>query len=270
MKKSFWKVIVLTAIFFVILNYAWSLLNADNQNTSNIANYKTNEIDIMSHVWVAMTTNIWTRYKQKSSTPVNVYKDVVDVGYVISNQNIAQDSIITNHMVFLQEYLNIVQTDVKSLLSSTNDRSFALKSFLAQLNFRLKQWQINLNNLNLQKQDLSKHLSEVNWKIEILKNKIGYDFSNFNNDQTLQNIDNFLDLKSQYDSIRTYIIFIDKLAWNYQSLNTYNQKVIKVLDTNQDILIKNAYLVLPNSWSNLLDSLDLIYTESEWNSLNKN
>lgn len=273
MNKTFPKIIVLTSIFFVIINYFWYLINADDetktQKSSNIDTFKSQEIETISNVWVAISTNLWTRFKQKSDTPVTAYKDVVDIWYIIANENIAQDAIITNHMTYLNEYLNILQSDIKWIISTSTDRAFALNAFLAQLNYRLTQAKLNVNVLNLQKNDLLNYLNDSNNNIDTIKNKISWDFANFNNKATLDNIEEFLKLKQENTSVRTYIIFIDRILWNYQILNNYNTKLLWVLNKNKDIIIKNSYIVLPNSWGEILQDLNVLYSEKEWNSLNK-
>jgi hypothetical protein len=41
-------------------------------------------------------------------------------------------------MIILNEYLNVLKTDVKSLLSASNDRSATLNAFIDQLEYRYK------------------------------------------------------------------------------------------------------------------------------------
>jgi hypothetical protein len=41
-------------------------------------------------------------------------------------------------MIVLNEYLNILKTDIKGLLDSSNDRSSTLNAFIDQLEYRYK------------------------------------------------------------------------------------------------------------------------------------
>lgn len=113
-----------------------------------------------------------TRYKQIKETPVVTYKDVIDVGYVLGNENIAKDALITGHMLFLNEYFQVLKTDIKSLLSQSNDRSFALDSFIAQLEYRYRTASSNMQILTNQKQELIKAYESSSKEIENLKTKI--------------------------------------------------------------------------------------------------
>lgn len=268
--QVFIKIIMLTGIFFVLINYFWYFLNASespNKSTnSNKEKFTSKDIDIIGNVWVAITTNIWTRYKQIQETPINTYKDIVEVWYILWNQNKAKDSLITANMVFLNEYFNILKTDIRSLLSSSNDREFALNSFIAQLEYRYKVGTENITKLISQRNELEKAFETSNNEIENLKSKIWDDFSNFNNSQTLKNIDNFLEIKKENTNVSTYIVFVNKFINYYSILNNYNKKVLDTLINNKEILVKNTQVVIPDTGWELLKQLKLLYTEEEWKS----
>ncbi len=264
------KIIMLTWIFFVLINYFWYFLNASgtpNKSTnSNKEKFTSKDIEIIGNVWVAIATNIWTRYKQTTETPVNAYKDVIEVWYILWNQNIAKDALITANMIFLNEYFNVLKTDIKALLSASNDREFALNSFIAQLEYRYKIGTENLNKLNSQKTELLKAYEISNNEIESLKSKIWSDFWNFDNTQTIKNIDNYLEIKQENTNALTYIVFINKFINYYWTLNNYNKKVLDTLINNKEILIKNTQVVIPDTGWELLKQLKLLYTEEEWKS----
>lgn len=264
------KIIMLTWVFFVIINYFWYLLNADNESKStpasneNLQNFVNKDVEIVWAAWVAISTNIWTRLKQTKDIPVTVTNDVVDVWYIIANQSEAKDKIIATNMVAISEYLNILKTDVKALLSSSNDRSFALNSYISQLEYRYKAWIENSKNLMNQKTELVKSYNESEKELNVLRTQIWKDFSSFNSKNTKSNIDQYLKLKQTSTNAKTYIVFINKFISYYATLNNYNKKLLDTLINNKEILVKNTQVVLPDSWTDLLKDLNLIYDESEW------
>lgn len=272
MKNSVWqillKIFMLTSVFFVIINYFWYYLNADEEvitsTNSNREKFTSKDIEVIGDVWVAIATNIGTRYKETKETPVSIFKDVVEVGYILWNQNIAKDKIITANMVVLNEYFNILKTDIRSLLSTSNDRELALNAFIAQLEYRYKVGIENSKNLNLQKAELLKAYNSSNTEINTLKDKISDDFSDFNNIETIKNIDNYLKVREENLNARTYIVFINKFLNYYAVLNEYNKKVLDTLINNKEIIVKNSQVVVPDSGSDLLKELKLIYSEEEW------
>ncbi len=265
--QVFIKIVMLTGVFFVIINYFWYFLNAEVENKSTNSNkqkFVSRDIEIIWNVWVAISTNIWTRHKQTKETPINLYKEVVEIWYILWNNNVAKDKLITANMIFLNEYFNILKTDIRSLLSSSNDREFALNSFIAQLEYRYKVWIENLRILNSQKVELTKAFENSNLEINKLKDKIWNDFWNFNNNETIKNIDSYLEIKKENTNALTYIIFINKFIDYYTILNNYNKKVLDTLINNKEILIKNTQVVIPDTGWELLKQLKILYSEDEW------
>lgn len=272
MKNSVWqivlKVFMLTSVFFVIINYFWYLLNANDTTPStqnqNKTRFTSKDIEVLWDVWVAISTNIGTRYKQTSETPVTIYKDVVDIWYILGNQNIAKDKIITANMVVLNEYFNVLKTDIRSLLSTSSDRELALNAFIAQLEYRYRMWVENSKTLSMQKAELLKAYNSSNTEIDRLKGKISDDFWDFNNTETINNIDSYLKIRQENMNARTYIVFINKFLNYYAVLNEYNKKVLDTLINNKEIIIKNSQVVVPDSGWELLKELKILYSEEEW------
>lgn len=265
---SIWiKIIILTSVFFVIINYFWYLLNWENIKEAKASNKQTfisNDIEIVWWVWVAITTNIWIRFKERKEIPVTIYKDVVDIWYILANKNEAGKQIITNHMILLNEYLNILKTDIRSLLSSSNDRAFALNSFISQLEYRYKVGIENSKTLIIQRDQLLEAYNSSNTKIENLKNQISWDFWSFNSKAILNNVDEYLKIREENLISRTYVVFINKFLNYYAVLNNYNKNLLDALINNKEILIKNTQVVIPDTGWDLLKQLKLIYSEEEW------
>jgi hypothetical protein len=99
----------------------------------------------------------------------------------------------------------------------------------------------------LQKNELIKAYNNSNLEINNLKEKISNDFSNFDNVETLKNIDNYLKIRQENLTARTYIIFINKFLNNYAILNEYNKRVLDTLINNKEIIIKNSQVVIPDT-----------------------
>lgn len=268
--QTFLKFIMLSWVFFVLINYFWYFLSAEQSNqslkNSNQEKYVSSNMQVIGNVWVAISTNIWTRFTQTNNNPTLMYNDVVEIGYILWNQKIAKESLIQANMLFLNEYFQILQTDIRWLLSSSTDRSFALNAFIAQLEYRYKSANSNAQKLTTQKQELLKAFEQSNKEIEKLKLKIWDDFSTFNNKETIRNIDNYLEVKQENTHANTYIVFIDKFLHYYEILNDYNKKVLDTLINNKEILIKNTQVVIPDTGWELLKQLQLLYTEEEWKS----
>lgn len=265
--QVFIRVFALTSVFFVLINVVWYVFNVKDEakaSTSNKEQFTSNDIEIVWNVWVAIATNIWTRQKSMSETPVTVYKDVMTISQIIWDSSKAQDQIITSNMLILNEYLNVLKTDVKSLLNASNDRSATLNAFISQLEYRYKAWIENANTLKLQKAELTSVYNASARKLDTAKANISTSYWKLDTKGTLENIDEYLKVTQEYNYARTYIVFINKFLNSYAILNNYNKLLLDTLINNKEILIKNTQVVIPDSWSNLLKKLDLIYDESDF------
>jgi hypothetical protein len=90
-------------------------------------------------------------------------------------------------------------------------------------------------------------MNSTNSKIELLKKKIEKDFSENNSEESLVNIDTYLELKKQYYYARTYIVYINHFLNEYTYLNNYNKLLLDTLINNKDALIKDSFVVIPDS-----------------------
>ena len=260
------KILATSTALVIVLNIATSYLwvSAVSEIQNNNKNYKNTKNAILSGPWVAITTNIWTRFKQNESLPVSIYKEVMSVSEIIWNKQTAKTDLISKNMLIIREYLNVLKIDVKSLIDNSYDKPSTLKVFLQQLKYRYELSVESQKNLIKQRDSLEKDMKISENKINNLKTKISSDFSAFNSEETLENIDNYLKLREEYTYARTYIIFINKFIKQYAFLNDYNKDLIDALINNRDAIVKDSYVVIPNSWAELLKKLDLLYEEDEF------
>jgi len=279
-KPSLWWIFqftLWTGIFFVILNYfgffLWPTSSLDDDFTKierpsegNIARFSPSysQKPLPATIGVAITTNIGTRFKQMSQTPVTAYKWSVEIGGILANQSQAKDELISYHMLALNEYYHILQTDIRSLLSGAIDRGTILDAFIDQLEYRYEISVQNMQMLTSQKAELTIAYNNSHNDVENIKRKMGTDFADFNAPATLQNIDMYLARKQENTNAYAYIVFIEKFLNYYETLNEYNKLVLDTLINNREILIKNTQVVIPDTGWELLRQLNLLYDEADW------
>ena len=266
-KKFLIKIFFLSSIMVLILNVWDNLINAtkiEEYNTAhNTSTFKKANNSFLWKTWVAITTNLWIRYKQRTEAPASIYKDIFSINEIVQNQWSANDEIIWNNMIIIEEYRNVLKTDVKHLINSSYDKSRILNAFIEQLEFRYVLWAKNIKKLQEQKNIFLSDMTRIDAKIEILKQKIESDFKKNQQKESLENINNYLELKKQYYYSRTYIVYINHFLNEYIYLSNYNKKLLDTLINNKEALIKNAYIVLPDTWTELLKKFNLIYDEQE-------
>ena len=226
------KILSLSAIIVLVFNIWDNLLNANYNSNKTATNSNTFKKANNSELWnigVAIWTNIWIRYKQQQSIPSEIYKEVFSIAEVLSNESEAKGEIIWKNMINIREYRNILKTDVKQLINSSYNKSWTLNAFIDQLEFRYTNASESLRTLVRQNQVLTREMELANSKIETLKIKITSDFKNDDAIASLENIDEYLELKKQYYYARTYIIYLNHFTREYNYLNNYNKLLLDTL-----------------------------------------
>lgn len=264
------KILVLSVFIVLSFNIWDNLINANwvkwniIENTENQSNFKKINNSSIWKTWVAITTNLWIRYTQKAEAPATIYKDIFSVSEIITNQDNANKELIWINMQNVNEYKNVLKTNVKQLLDTSYDKPRILNAFIEQLEFRYTIWAKSINTLNEQKTVFINNMTNADAWIEALKLKIESDFTNNYPEESLENINKYLELKKEYYYSRTYVVYINHFLNEYNYLNEYNKILLDTLINNKEALIKDAFVVIPDSWTALLKNFNLIYTEEEF------
>ncbi len=269
--KNFLIRILILSTFMVLVFNIWdTMINADTNSTNTIvkndnnSNFKKINNSSLWKTWVAISTNIWIRYKQRQDTPATIYKEVFSISEIIWNTKTANNELVWVNMQAIQEYRNILKTDVKQLVNSSYDKSKMLNAFIEQLEFRYTLWAENIKKLNEQKTIFETSMDNANSKIETLKQKIDKDFKNNDSKESLANIDTYLEYKKEYYYARTYIVYINHFLSEYSYLTEYNKQLLDTLINNKDAIIKDSYIVVPDSGSDMLKKFDWMYEEADY------
>ena len=177
----------------------------------------------------------------------------------------ARDNIIGKNMLSVQEYRNVLQTSIKNLIGNALNKKEVLEAYISQLEYRYTNTNNQLKKLLEQKNIFEQQMQQSNQKIETIKQKITLDFNNYDEDASLENIDEYLEEKQKYYFARTYIIYINQFLREYQYLNAYNKSLLDVLINNKEAIIKDAYVIVPNNGGiEALKALDLLFDEADF------
>ena len=264
------KMLSLSAILVLSFNIWENLINANSSfikkeiKKENKEVFKKHNSSNLWTIWIAITTNVWIRFKQMRELPVSIYKEVMSIEEIIWNDKHANNELIWKNMIIIKEYRNVLKTDVKKLIDTSYNKKDLLDAFIEQLEFRYTNWINNAKTLINQKNIFTSTMENSKKKLKNLKIKINNDFKNYNSEWSLENINIYLKLKKDYYYARTYIVYINQFLAEYNLLNNYNKKLLDILINNKEAIIKDAYIVIPdNWWLNSLKSFKLIYDESE-------
>ena len=272
------KITILSLFFTVAIHFTYGALseqwveskpsemteveNFANTWNNNKYNFKNSDTVILANVWVALTTNVWIKFKQRSVN--NLYTGVTWVSEAISSREYSDATNAWKHMQSISEYYNIMKTDVSSMLASSNNKGDTLDAYIDQLSYRYKLATTNKQDLQKKRTELQNQLTESVAKVDKIKARINIDFKAFDADNTNRNIDWYLLAKQEYNYARTHLIFINQYIKQYEYLNNYNKTVLDALINNRDAISKNSYVVIPDTWTEVLRDLNLIINESDF------
>lgn len=166
-------------------------------------------------------------------------------------------------MILVREYLNLSKSNIVDLLKTSDNRRKTLEGFINQLQYRKQNAALSIENLELQKADLLTQLSSISSKIETTKTQMEKHFSENNPAATNADVDTYFALRAEYTETFTDIVFINQFLKQYNFLNSYNAGILNTLTTNKQAIINQTYVVIPESGSEYLKPLELIFSESE-------
>jgi hypothetical protein len=150
-------------------------------------------------------------------------------------------------MIYIREYLNLSQSNIIDILSSSSDRGTTLEGYISQMRFRYNNATTSIISLELQKSELVDYLNTLSRDIDTLKATMENNFSGNNVDITLSNVDSYFLLRDDYTQAFTDIVFINQFLSQYKFLNSYNSKILDTIINNKQQIINQTYIVIPDT-----------------------
>lgn len=278
-KITFLKIASLSLIFALIIYFSIQKISnnvtektttttpaiqINNESWENNEKFKNAKNTQLWSIGVAITTNLGTRYSLKTTLPATIYKEVMSIEEVIGNNKLAQKELIGKNMQEIQEYRNILKTDVKQLINNSYDKRDILEAYIQQLEYRYTNGTQAVNTLLKQRETFNSSMTQANSQIETLKTKMWEDFSANNPDASIQNIDEYTSQKEKFYYAKAYGTYVNQFLTQYNFLNEYNKKLLDLLINNKEAIIKNAFVVVPDTSDiEALKSINLIFDENE-------
>lgn len=173
---------------------------------------------------------------------------------------------IGQNMLIIQEYLNLSKTDIKTLLNTSSNRKNTLEAFISQLELRYKNSVISLQSLEKQKALLLAEIEKNQASIASVKTSMETNFSLSQANETGKDIETYFVLRDEYTQYFTDIVFINQFIAQHQFLNDYNKVILDTLINNKEALINQSYVVIPDSGSQYLRPLELLFNEADFKS----
>lgn len=261
LKKIITITLIIVALFFLWKNFLNASSTGKTIEDENNKIYKNINNKEIWKIWVAVSVNIWTSYKNKKEITDNIHNSIFSVSDIESQKN--EKWFLWENMFILDEYRNILKSDFNNILKWTSNKSDMLEAIIDQLEYR---YSISVEQMK-ELEDLSNgyktKMGLANSEIEVLKQKISNDYNNRNAVESENNIKKYVEIKDKYYNSKINIVYIYQFIKEYSLLNNYNKLLLDTLINNKEALIKETYVVIPDSGANLLKKFDLLYTEEE-------
>lgn len=235
---------------------------SDDSESSNKLRFESLTTPLLGTTGVALATNLWTKYSQRQSA--GLAGDSATIGSSFATSSVWSLSGGEAHMLLIQEYYNILKTDISDLLGRSYNRWDTLDAYIDQLKYRYSLSIEKMKELLAEKNQLSEKMQSASTQADSYKQAISTSFSQYDYQQNQAAIEAFLQSKADYESARTHIIIINQYLKQYQSLNEYNKKLLDTLINNRDAIIKNAYVVIPDTGTEVLQKMNLIISEENY------
>lgn len=269
--STLWRISLLTILIIgVFQTYGYINPQSDSVwDTENIQNFQSAKATNLWSTSIAVTTAIATKSSQLSNKnpETSLYFLPDSIGMNQQERNFLRETMISTNMTIIQEYLNLIKTDIPVTLASSNNKKTTIETFISQLELRYKNAALSSQALGWQREKLITNLELLQNKVDALKQKMNGDFAIFDDSASIKNVENYLELKKEYQANYVDVIFINQFLKQYAFLNNYNKKLLDTLINNKEALVNQSFVVIPSSWDEFLKTFNLIYDEAEYKTL---
>lgn len=272
--KLIWKISITTFVLVFVVGIFSSTISSISANDDDSKKViKTNENSfqnasnpVLGKTGIALSINVWTRFKDRNELPANLYTEVLTVAELLWDWKIQRAWILAENMELIAEYRNVLKTDIKWLLHNSFDRAQMLRSIVSQFQYRHDLAVDQMRFLINQKTSLETEAKTKEASITAIKAKIQEDFAKADANSTYENIEKYIELQNENTVAKTYTVFINQMINDYAVLNNYTKELLELIVSNKDAIIKDSYVVVPSSGLELLRDFDLLY--DKWKTKN--
>lgn len=266
--KDFIKnTLILTLIFTLALDLSWGyiapMLGLSTHASSNDMKFSQSDITYLGNIATAMSLNIGQKDKTAGNVPVNLSSSLISIAEVVSHPEDGQKRLIGGNMVAINNYNNLLSTDIISMLDGATDRTVALDEHISLLRDYGNQTNERLVILDEQIADLNAIVTKDAADIESAKSDMQSSYVNLDYTDVDVAISRYSSAKQTDIRARVYLVYLQNFRELYVKLQAKNKNIIEALSGNREALIKRTIVTIPSSGTSLLKDLNLIQTESE-------
>ena len=260
--KTLGRITTLTLIILVLFRVTTAFFETEKPVEQNKYNFKSAASSELWNVWVAISTNIWIRFEKNRNTSTTGNSNI-RLGMLSGDTLSDREEILSVNILALKDYNNLMRTDVKELLSSSSNKSKALDSFVSQLELRYKNGVQNGRALEIQVAKLEADMAAALEKVAQHKAEMSAGLKAHDTDAIMIAMDNYLIETNNYNIAQSNLMFARYFVQKYLEFSVKNKVLLDTLINNKDALSNGSFIVIPDSGTDLLKSLNLIFDESD-------
>lgn len=268
--KNFIKnTLILTLFFTLILHLSWWYIGPifwlKTSAGANDLSFQQADINYMGTIATAMSLSVWQKVLPIKNTSVNLPNSTISIAEVLSSPLSGQQKLIGSNMLGVSSYANVLSTDIPNLLDNAVNRGIVLDEHISLLKSYYNRTLERLSLLNEQIADLRGIIKESTSASDKSKSIMQLSYDGYDYSEVDKAIDTYIWSRNTDTRAQVYLVYLEKFKKSYTALQIKNLKLIDTLVNNKDALIKRSTVVIPNSGSDLIKTLKLIQTESEFN-----
>lgn len=266
--KEFTKnTLIFTLFFTLVIHLGWGYITpylSTWVGASNEKSFKQSDMSYIGNIATAISLNIGKIEKTQAGWETNIWDSNITIAEILANPKEGEKRLIANNMLALQSYLNILKTDILSLLDTSSDRTTALDEHIEILKSYYTSTSERTLLLAEQSRDLQAILISASERTEAAKLAMEEKYSAFEFEWVDEVIDSYIRVKNEENRAKVYLTYIQRFQRGYGILQGENRKILDTLINNREALIKSSIVVIPDSGTELLKKLKLLTTEEEY------
>ncbi len=271
--KEFTKnTLILTIFFTLILHLSWGYIAPYlwvGASASNDANFSQLNTTYLGNIATAVSLNVWQRVIESTQWGISLSNDIISIAEVIASPSEWEKRLIGNNMISIQSYVNVLRTDIVSLLDQSVDRTVTLDEHIEILKAYYTRTADRLTLIWEQIQELTTILTTVAGITNASKVTMEERYKAFDYTGVDIVINDYVNAKNRENRARVYLVYLERFQRAYGILQWQNKIVLDTLINNREALIKRSVVVIPDSGADLLRKMGLIQTEEEAKSSKK-
>jgi hypothetical protein len=266
--KEFTKnTLIFTLFFTLVLHLSWGYIApyfGTRAVASNDSNFTQAHMRYMGNVATAFSLNISRQASAISWSQTNLTNGEISISEALTNPRSAEARLIGANTIAIESYVNLLKTDIPTMLDNTSSRAETLDEHIEILKSYYTRTTERLAMLAEQWSELEKAITSSAQEVENAKGTMETKYKAFEYVGVDSVIEDYVRARTAESRARAYLAYVERFQRGYAILQAHNKKILDTLINNRDAIIKKTVVVIPDSGSELIKKLNLVTTEADY------